>query len=127
MLSPAPGWHEIVPQLFVNRRRFLQTGKRRFQVELDGLWAGIAVAFRPFGYANFGLNCEDLQRLIEKVGDGSLAAGFVVQATIAHREAEAVCAMLKDVPPLSGPHGDYWLLQGDFDELDNLAEAMKRF
>jgi hypothetical protein len=131
---PRPNWDELVPQLFINRRRFLQTGRRRWQIGLDGLWAGIAVALRPPN-ANFGLNQEDIERLIEKTRDGSLAAGFAMLAAIqdsqityiAHREVEAVYANLKDVLPRGGPFGPYWLLREDFTEVDDLAEARKRF
>ena len=128
-------WHELVPMIFTDRKRFRQTGKRRYVVQLNDDWAGIAVAWKPPGYENFGLNCEDLERLIEKMADGSLSAGFVVLATlenskavyIGHREVGAVRHLLKDEPPRDGLHGSYWLLRGDFTELENLAEASKRF
>jgi hypothetical protein len=135
--KPEPSWHDVVPLLFSTEHRILKlkTGSRRYQIGLNGLWAGIAVAWRPADRQNFGLNCEDLERLIEKIRDGALAAGFVIQALIensvpryiGHRTAETVHESLKDVPPRDGPHGPYWLLRGDFNELDDLAEARKRF
>jgi hypothetical protein len=129
-----PNWHELIPTIFTDRR-FVKTGRRRYVVQLNDKWAGIAVAWKPPGYENYGLNCEDLERLIEKMSDGSLDAGFVVLATlenskavyIAHREVGAVRDLLKDEPPRDGPHGSYWLLRGDFTELESLAEASKHF
>jgi hypothetical protein len=129
-----PNWDALIPHIFTDPR-FKPTGRRRRIICLDGLWAGFAIAWRPSGYDNFGLNQEDLECLIKKIGDGSLDAGFVVEATIensqvryvAHQAAAEVYANLKDVPPRDGPHGLYWLLGGDLLEIDDLAEARKRF
>jgi hypothetical protein len=127
-------WNAIVPLIFVERQRFIQTGKRRYAVKHGDQWAGIAVAWKPPGYDNYGLNCADLELLLEKQRGGSINAAFVVLAQyengevsyVAHREAEAVRELLKDEPPRDGPHGRYWLLR-DFAELEILAEALKRF
>jgi hypothetical protein len=134
MLAPS-SWHALVSLIFTDQQRFIQTGRRRYQVGLDGAWAGLAIAWKPSGYENYGLNQQDLERLIEKIHDDSLAAGFVVLATIengkpvyvTHRAAKAVYENLKDVPPRSGPYGDYWLLRGDFSVFDDLAIARERF
>ena len=130
-----PNWHELVPTIFTDRQRFRQTGKRRYVLQLNDKWAGIAVAWKPPGRENYGLNCEDLERLIEKMSDGSLDAGFVVLATlenskavyIAHREVDAVRDLLKDEPPRDGPHGSYWLLRGDFTELEKSRGSLEAF
>jgi hypothetical protein len=131
----APDWDALIPHIF-DDPRFKSTGSRRRLIGVDGWWAACALAWRPSGYKNYGLNQEDVERLFEKIGDGSLDVGFIVLATIenskpayvAHREAEAVYANLKDVPARPGPRGLYWLLGPDFLEIDALmAEAWKRF
>ena len=127
-----PNWHELIPTIFTDRR-FVQTGRRRYVVQLNDKWAGIAVAWKPPGRENYGLNCEDLERLIEKMSDGSLDAGFVVLATlenskaayIAHREVDAVRELLKDEPLSDGPYGAYWLLRGDFTELEKSRGSLE--
>jgi hypothetical protein len=134
MLTPAPNWHDLVPHIF-DDPRFLKTGRRRFQLQLDARWAGIVVAWKPPGYENYGLNREDIERLIEKRDDGSLDAGFVVLATIensqggyvAHRDGEEVYESVKGIPPRSGQYGEYWLLRADFSPFDDLAIARERF
>ena len=90
-----PNWDEIIPQLFTDPR-FKPAGRRRKLICVDGVWAGIVIAWQPSDYANFGLNQEDMDRLFQKRGDGLLDVGFVVQATIenskpvyvAHRAAK---------------------------------------
>jgi hypothetical protein len=114
--------------------RFKPAGRRRKLICVDGVWAGIVIAWQPPGYANYGLNQDDMDRLLEKRSDGLLDVEFVVLATIengkpayvAHREAEAVRESLKTIPPSDGPYGPYWLLRG-FSKLDDFAEASRRF
>jgi hypothetical protein len=126
-------WNAIVPLIFTDPR-FQRTAQRRWVAQVDGQWVGVVVASRPSNRENFALNCEDLDRVIEKCRDGALDAGFVVLAALAnsaivyvdHREANAVRELLKNDPPRDGPHGPYWLLRGSFDELELLAEALKR-
>ena len=134
--KPEPDWHAVIPTIFTNPQQFIQTGRRRYQVGLDGKWAGIAVAFRPLDRDNYGLNCEDLERLTEKIRDGSLDAGFVVLATIgddkrpayvAHRDGQSVYDSVKVIPPRNGQYGSFWLLRGDFSLFDDLAIARERF
>lgn len=112
-----PNWHDLLPTIFTDQRRFLKTGKRRWQVQAEGRCAGIAVAWKPPTYDNYALNKDDFDRLLEKSHDGSLDVGFVVLATIenstvtyvAHHEADAVHEALKDMPLRDGPNGPYWL------------------
>jgi hypothetical protein len=76
MLSPASTWDDIVPLIFATEHNIqkFKTSPRRYQIGLNGAWAGIAVAWRPPGYENFGLNCQDFERLIKKIHEGSDAS-----------------------------------------------------
>jgi hypothetical protein len=113
-----PDWDALIPRIF-DDPLFKPAGRRRKLACVNGLWVGVVIAWQPSGYVNFGLNKEDIDRLFEKRGDGSLDVGFVVLATIengkavyvAHREAEAVRERLKDVPQRDGPYGPYWLIR----------------
>jgi hypothetical protein len=130
MLS-CTNWHDLVPQIFTDNR-FLKTGRRRWQAQIDDKWAGIVVAWKPPEYSNYGLNKLDFDRLLEKRADGSLDAAFVVLATlkdskaryIAHHDADVVRDALKEFPPRDGPYGHFWALPEIFVVS---AEAAKRF
>jgi hypothetical protein len=89
----------------------------------------------PPGYENFGLNREDVERLVEKVRDASVDIGFVVLGTIgnshsgyiAHRDVHEVYDRVKTIPPRTGQYGDFWLLRENFLPFDDLAIARERF
>ena len=84
---------------------------------MNGIRAGIVIAWRPTDYPNFGLNKSDADRLLELRRPGSFDAVFVVLATISgnepvyigHREAEELLETLKSVRLRNGPYGEYWL------------------
>jgi hypothetical protein len=125
---------ELIPRIFTDPR-FVKTGRRRWALQFDQMWVGLVAAWRPGDYENHALNQEDIERLIEKWGDGSLDAGYVVLATIensqpsyvGHLDAKQVYDSVKLIPPRNGQYGSFWLIREDFSLFDDLAEARKRF
>jgi len=131
MPSPALNWNELLPNIF-NDSRFHKTSRRRWQIGLNGMRAGIVVAWRPVDYENFGLNKADIDRLLELRRDASFDAAFIVIGTVSgnfgrtyvgHRDAEELFETLKSVPFRNGPYGEYWLLREDFTPLDATTDV----
>jgi hypothetical protein len=125
--SNATNWLDHLPHIFLDKR-FIRTSPRKYQLRLNGAVAGIVLAVKPSNQNNFGLNKPDFDRLLEFLHSGSFAAAFVVFSVgwntyVEHRDAEELHATLKDVPPRSGPYGDYWLLREDFLPLDAVAHV----
>ncbi len=123
--TSTPNWDELIPNIF-NDARFVKTSRRRRQIAVSGVRAGIVIAWRPDDYENFALNKMDGDRLLELRRDASFDAAFVVIATISnyepvyvgHCEAEELLETLKSVRLRKGPHGEYWLLKDDFTPFD---------
>lgn len=120
-----PDWNEIIPNIF-HDPRFVKTSRRRRQIAVNGVRAGMVIAWQPDDYENHALNKSDTDRLVELRRDALFNAAFIVLATISnyepvyvgHREAEELLETLKSVRLRKGPHGDYWLLKGDFTPFD---------
>jgi hypothetical protein len=121
--STMPDWDKILPNIFTDTR-FHQTGRARFQINIDGARAGIVVAWRTANFDNFALNVEDFEKLLELKRAGKFEAAFVVAATrikysgygnrfvltyVAHADAEKFSASLTSMP-LNGPFGFFWIL-----------------
>jgi hypothetical protein len=128
-----PDWDQFVPNIFTDTRFHKANGSsRRWQVAIDGVRAGIVIAWRPANYDNFALNKADLDRLLELRQDASFNAAFVVTATVSgsfdagnfervyigHRDAEQLAEFLKSARLRQGPHGHYWLLQDGVSPLE---------
>jgi hypothetical protein len=111
----------LIPNIFNDARFHKSNGSsHRWQVKINGVRAGIVLAWRPDERNNFALNKADLDRLLELKHDGSFNAAYVVIATIndscertcvGHRDAEELAEDLKSARLRKGPYGDYWLLQ----------------
>jgi hypothetical protein len=115
-------WDEHLPNIFTDKR-FTHTSPRKYQFPLNGEVAGIVLAVKPGNQPNYGLNKPDFERLLEFLCNGSFADAFVVFSSgwtryNGHRDAEELYDILKDVPPRSGPYGDYWLLNESFSPVD---------
>jgi hypothetical protein len=121
--APVPDLDNLLPQMFGDRR-FIQSGRRRYQAVIDGIKVGIAIAWKPAGYANYGLNQEDMAKLLFLKQEKKFDEVFVVFATagetygtaeyVGHRDAAEVDKSLETIKPRQGPGGDYWLLRDDF-------------
>ena len=75
----APDWDNILPKIFTDTR-FHQTGRSRYQVNIDGTRAGVVVAWRTANFANHALNVSDFEKLIELKHENKFDAAFVVAA-----------------------------------------------
>src|SRR5580704_3762556 len=73
-------WDNILPKIFTDTR-FHQTGRARFQINIDGTRAGIAVAWRTANFDNHALNMQDYETLLELKSANKFDAAFVVAAT----------------------------------------------
>jgi hypothetical protein len=130
MLNPESSWDASIPNIFTDPRFHKANGSsRRYQIVVNGVRAGIIVAWRPDDRSNFALNEADLNRLLELKRDASFNAAFVVIAAsngnfertyVGHRDAEELAEELKSARLRKGPHGDYWLLQLLQDEVSPL-------
>jgi hypothetical protein len=129
--NAGPDWDQLVLNIFTDTRFHKANGSnRRWQVAIDGVRAGIVVAWRPENYDNFALNKADFDRLLELRRNASFNAAFVVTAAVSgtgdfervyvrHRDAEQLAETLKSARLRKGPHGDYWLLQEGVLPLEN--------
>lgn len=123
-----PNWGELLPDMFSNSHfHKSKTSRRRWHAEINGSRVGVVVAWRPADYENHALNIEDVDKLLELKRAASFDAAYVVLATtgenfassyVGHRDAEELSEKLEAVHFRTGPHGDYWLLRGDFSPLD---------
>jgi hypothetical protein len=123
-----PNWDELIQHIFDDPRFHKTHGSsRRWQVAVNGVRAGIIVAWRPDEYPNYALNKADLDRLLELKRSGSFNAAFIVIATITgeferhyvgHRGAEVLAGELKSARLRKGPHGEFWLLQDGVSPLE---------
>ena len=110
-----------MPKIFTDTR-FHQTGRSRYQVNIDGTRAGIVVAWRTAHFDNHALNVSDFEKLIELKHENKFDAAFVVAANapskysgygrivptyVSHTDAEKFSATSM---PLEGPFGPFWLL-----------------
>ena len=123
--APAPDWDKILPEMFIDRR-FTPSGRRRYQALIDGVSVGIVVAFKPHNYENYGLNHDDMAKLIYFQQERHFQVIFVVLATddgngpiyVGHRDAVEVDKAIGNVKCRQGPWGEYWLLRPDFMLID---------
>jgi hypothetical protein len=133
VLPSDPALDDIVPKIFTDPRFHKSGGtSRRWQINNGGFRVGIVVAWCPEGYANFALNKEDLDKLLEFRGEELFMAVFVVTARstgsydtgdftrvyVGHRDAEELAGVLKSARLRKGPHGDYWLLTAEASPLE---------
>jgi hypothetical protein len=113
-----PDWDAIIPNIFTDTR-FHQTGRARFQINIDGTRAGMVVAWRTANFDNHALNVDDFEKLLELKRANKFEAAFVVAATrikysgygnrfvqtyVNHADAENFSAKLNSMP-LNGPFG----------------------
>ena len=132
IVQPATNWNELLPNIFTDSRfQKSRTSRRRWQAEIGGSRAGIVIAWRPAGYDNHALNKADIELLLKLKQEGTFDEVFVVLAAagekftnayVGHRDAAEYYETLKTVKFRDGPHGEYWLLCGDFSLLDDVDE-----
>ena len=110
-----------IPEIF-RCSEFYQTSRYRWLADFDGTKIGIVIATRTWRFDNHDLNKADFDRLLEAKSSGKIDVGFVVAACIskeyvhiyvAHREAEELHHVLKDVPPRQSDFGPFWILRPD--------------
>lgn len=120
--KPIPDWDNIVPMIFTDTR-FHQTGRARFQINIDNTRAGVVVAWRTANFDNHALNVSDFEALLELKLAKKFDAAFVVAASrsksgygnrlvqtyVNHADAEKFQENLKGMP-FDGPFGPFWLL-----------------
>jgi hypothetical protein len=132
MLNPESNWDALIPNIFTDARFHKSAGgNRRWQVTINGVRAGIVLAWRPDERSNFALNKGDLIRLLELKRDESFSAAYVVIASLSgdfertyvgHRDAEELAEELKCTRIRKGPYGEYWLLQEGVSPLETTGD-----
>lgn len=131
-IRPATNWNELLPRIFTDPRfQKSRTSRRRWQANINGTRVGIVVAWRPADYDNFALNKADIELLLKLKQEGTFDEVFVVLASadenfdstyVGYCDAVEFYETLKSVPSRKGPHGNYWLIRGDFSLLGDVSE-----
>jgi hypothetical protein len=107
--------------------RFRPFGQYRYYGEVDGSKIGVVLATCSPRFDNFALNKADLDRLVDGKREGRIDQAFVVQARVngygapafhAVIDAEELAVALKNVPPVNGQFGPFFVVPPGFKFLD---------
>jgi hypothetical protein len=109
--------------------RFKERDFELWQVNIDGVKAGVVGASRGEGHDRYLANCANYERLIRGLIDKGIDFAFVVAADrrgkwpkykytyVCHRPAEELHEILKSITPIVGKrrHEPFWLLTRDLE------------